>query len=506
VDLGADYARHDGLGLAELVRRGEVAPDELLDEALRRLERVDPTLNAVVHRMEPRARARAADPGDGPFAGVPFLLKDLLATVAGEPMRSGSRLYRGYRPPVDSEVVRRLERAGFLIFGKTSTPELGILPVTEPALFGPTRNPWDPDRTPGGSSGGSAAAVAAGVVPLASGGDGGGSIRIPASCCGLFGLKPGRGRVPTGPVEVEYWAGCVSEGVLTRSVRDGAAALDVLAGPDPGAPYHAPPPPDSFLAEAGRPPGRLRVAFTTRPPVAAKVHPDCAAAAADAARLLEELGHDVREAAPPFDGDAFARDFVVLLIGETAADVRDAEAATGRRARPGDLEPETAALALLAREVTAEDYAIALRRLKRTCRVAGRFFQDTDVLLTPTLARPPVPVGSLRPRGPEAVLLKALLRLRAGGVLKAMGALEKLATTAWSFSPFTPVWNVTGQPAMSVPLTWSAAGLPIGAHFVARQGEEGLLLRLAAQLEEARPWRDRRPRVHSDAPRPASRA
>lgn len=494
----AEYSRHDGLGLAALVRAGEVSPRDLVEEALARLEATNPRLNAVVRVRAEAARAEAARPLDGPFAGVPFLVKDLLATIQGEPTAGGSRLWRGRVADHDTEMVRRWRRAGLVILGRTSTPELGLLPVTEPEAYGPTRNPWDPSRTPGGSSGGSAAMVAAGVVPIASGGDGGGSIRIPASCCGLFGLKPTRGRTPTGPVAVDHWQGCAVEHVLTRSVRDSAAALDATHGPDPGAPYVAPPPARPFLEEVGAPPGRLRIAFTRRALLPAPgVDPACVAAVEAAARLCAELGHEVVEEHPPLDGDAFARAFVTMIIGETAAELRAAERDLGRPIRHHDVELGTHVLRLLGERYTAADFALAVRTLKATGRALAPFFERHDLLLTPTLAQPPLPIGSIGPRGAQRALLSALVRLGAGGALRGLGVLEEIAATAYAFAAFTAPFNATGQPAMSVPLHWTDGPrpLPIGVHFVARLGEEATLLRLAAQLEQARPWADRRPPV-----------
>ncbi|MCO5168955.1 MAG: amidase [Planctomycetes bacterium] len=485
-----DYADHDALGLAALVRAGQVSPRELVDEALARIEATNPRLNAVVAVRAAAARSEAQGPLEGPLAGVPFLVKDLLGALQGESTTCGSRLWRGHAAACDTELVRRWRRAGLIVVGRTSTPELGLLPVTEPEAYGPARNPWDPSRTPGGSSGGSAAMVAAGVVPLASGGDGGGSIRIPASCCGLFGLKPSRGRTPTGPEAVDHWQGCAVEHVLTRSVRDSAAVLDATHGPDPGAPYVAPPPPRPFLEEVGAPPGRLRIAFTRRPLLPAPgVHPECVAAVDEAAALCAELGHDVEEAHPPLDGDAFARAFVMMVIGEAAADLRAAERVLGRRVRHGDVEPGTHVLRLLAEAYSAADFALAVRDLKATGRVLAPFFARHDLLLTPTLATPPLEVGALTPRGAERALMMALTRLGAAGALRALGVLERLAATAYGFAAFTAPFNASGQPAMSVPLRWTPDGLPVGVQFAARLGEEGTLLRLAAQLEAARPWR-----------------
>lgn len=489
-----EYLSRDGLGLAQLVRSGQVTPGELLELALSRLDALDPILNAVVHRMERSARAEAADPNhDGPFGGVPFLVKDLGQTVRGEPMCAGSKFLADYVSDHDTELMHRYRRAGFVTFGKTNTPEFGLTPYTEPALFGPTRNPWDLSRTSGGSSGGSAAAVAAGIVPIASGGDGGGSIRIPASCCGLFGLKPSRGRVPTGPDAGEYWHGAVVEHVLTRSVRDSAAVLDAIHGADPGAPYLITNPERPFLDEVSRAPGRLRIAVTTHPFLGGSVHPDCRAALEDAAALLADLGHDVTEDAPEIDGRAFSLAFLSMVAAETAAELREAEVELGRRAKAGDLEPETWAITLLGGAMTAEQLSRALRYLGTTARTVGRFFERYDVLVTPTLAVPPFPIGALQPKPWERTLVELLGRLGSGRLIRAAGLLEQMAGQVFDAIPFTPVFNATGQPGMSVPLAWNDEGLPIGIQCVARLGEEQVLFRLAGQLEQARPWFDRLP-------------
>lgn len=489
-----EYASHDAVALATLVRTRQASPSELVEAAIERIEALNPRLNAVIHPMfeQARAAARAGVP-EGPFHGVPFLVKDLVSTVAGEPFRCGSRFLRDYRPPADSELVRRYRRAGLIIAGKTNTPEFGLTPFTEPERFGPTRNPWALDRTPGGSSGGSAAAVASGMVPMAGGGDGGGSIRIPASCCGLFGLKPSRGRVPTGPGIGEIWQGAVVEGVLTRSVRDSAALLDAVQGPDPGAPYWAPPPERPFSEELAREPGQLRIAFTTRPMMGRHVDPACVAAVEDVARLLQSLGHVVEEAAPAVDGPALSQAFLTMLCGELRGDIRDAEGLLGRRARAADFEPATWALALLGEQLTAAEFVQAVRFLERTSRQVGAFFEQWDMLLTPTLAMPPVPIGSLQPSRAERLQLGVLGKLRAGRLLRLGGVLQQAAEQVFEFIPWTPVFNVTGQPAMSVPLTWSAEGLPIGTHLVGRAADEARLFQLAAQLEVARPWFGRTP-------------
>lgn len=484
----------DGMALAELVRKGETTPGELLDGTLRRIEERNPALNALVRVLEGDARRSIAKGlPDGPFRGVPFLLKDLVAEVAGEPLACGSRFLSGYVSRADSELVRRYRAAGFVLAGKTSTPELGITPYTEPELFGPVRNPWDLSRTPGGSSGGSAAAVAARIVPAAHGGDGGGSIRIPASCCGLFGLKPTRGRTPCGPAVGEGWQGLVVDHVLTRTVRDSAAILDATAGPDPGAPCFPAPPERPWLEEVAREPGRLRIAFTAKPFLGSAVDPECVVGLHETVRLLEGLGHDVEGAAPSFDGEEFSLAFVKLLCGEVRSEVEEAAARMGRRPGARDLEPATWALAMLGKALSAEQFATAVRVLRVAGRRIGEFFEGYDVLLTPTLSRPPVPVGSLHLSGGEKRLVRFLARFDAGWLLDLAGILEPTAKKTFEFVPYTPPFNVTGQPAMSVPLHRTASGLPVGMQFVGRWGDEATLFRLAGQLEQARPWAALRP-------------
>jgi amidase len=465
----------DATAQADLVRRGEVRPLELVDAAIARIERLNPRLNAVVTPMFDLARAAAKGPLPvGPFSGVPFLLKDLLASYAGVPMTLGSRLFRHFVPDHDSELVARLKRAGLIIVGKTNTPEFGILPTTEPQLFGPTRNPWDTGRTTGGSSGGSAAAVASGMVPMAHANDGGGSIRIPASCCGLFGLKPTRARNPVGPDFGEVMSGLVCEHAVTRSVRDSAALLDATSGPDVGDPYWAPPPSRPFIQEVGADPGRLRIAFTTRAATGVPIHPDCVAGVDAAARLCEELGHEVVEGAPEVSGDLVARCFTALWSAGCAAPLEGMALLTGTPPSPDQLEPLTFALYNMGRSVTAPQYLLALQTLQGISRQVARFFLDVDVWLTPTLAEPPVVLGTFD--SPPEDSLRGFTR-------------------SASFVPFTPICNITGQPGMSVPLHWTAEGLPVGVHFVGRFGDEATLFRLAAQLEAAQPWASRRPPV-----------
>jgi len=469
----ADYTDYDGLGLAELVRSGEVTAGEVLEAAIERIEALNPKLNAVVTKVYDQARAAAARHDlEAPLAGVPFLLKDLGGALADVPLSAGSRFFAHVPAPVDAEIVVRHKRAGLMILGRTNTPEFGLSATTEPVLFGPTRNPWDPTRTAGGSSGGSAAAVAARLVPIAHASDGGGSIRIPAACCGLFGLKITRGRNSMAPYAGESIAGCSVEHVVSISVRDSAAVLDATAGPAPGDPYFAPPPARPFLEEVGADPGRLRIALATRAFTGAPVDPVCARAAEAAARLCEELGHVVEEATPGFDAAGLDQNFdLVFAVGATG-NIRLRARALGRELDASGFERVTWATIQQADQVSGPAYVQSVNRLHGISREIAPFFRTYDVLLTPALAEPPVKLG----------------------VIDMMSeSLDAYRERLWRFTPFTYPFNVTGQPAMSVPLAWSEEGLPIGVQFVGRYGDEATLFRLAAQLEAARPWADRRP-------------
>ena len=470
-----EIAHLDAIGQAELVRQGEVEAAELVEATIDRIERVNPVLNAVVTEMYDAARRLASGPlPDGPFAGVPFLLKDFLAEYKGVRFTEGSAFLRDYVPNEDSELVRRYRRSGLIVVAKTNAPELAIGATTEPRLFGPTHNPWDTDRTPGGSSGGAAAAVAAGVVPMAHGNDAGGSIRIPASCCGTFGLKPSRGRNPLGPHYGDMISGLVAEHALTRSVRDSAALLDATAGPAPGDPYWATPPLRPFLQEVGADPGRLRIAFTDTVPSGGDLHPDCVAAVRNAAELCAELGHEVVEATPVYDGEQVWQTFTTMISAGVAWAIDDWGRRTDRTPTEEFFEPLVWALAGRGRQLSAADYLLLVQDMQSIARQVVGFFSDYDVWLTSTLGEPPVPLGTLVYSGGDPFELR---RRQA------------------AFSPFTFITNITGQPAMSVPLHWSAQGLPVGTHYVSRPGDEATLFRLAAQLEAARPWSERRPPI-----------
>lgn len=466
----------DAMALAGLVREGEVTPLELVEAAIERCERLNPQLNAVVTPMYDLARAAAQGPlGKGTFAGVPFLLKDLLATYQGVRLTAGSALLKDFVADRDSELVRRQKKAGLITIGKTNTPEWGLMPTTEPVLLGRASNPWDLSRTPGGSSGGSAAAVAAGIVPLAHGNDGGGSIRIPSSCCGLFGLKPTRARNPLGPGFGDLMSGLVVEHALTRSVRDSAALLDATAGPELGDPYWAPPPARPFLQEVGADPGQLRIAFSTRNLFGFEVHADCQAAVRQAAVLCAELGHEVTEAEPSLSQQGYLPlVFGVIWAAGLACTLEGIARLTGQPIQEEQVEPMTWALYQRGRECSAADYLLAVTTAQRVAREIAPFFVQHDLWLTPTLALPPRPLGWHDPTPDDP--LRGWRR-------------------SAQFAPFTATCNLTGQPAMSVPLYWNQEDLPIGSHFVGRFGDEATLFRLAAQLEQARPWAGRRPPV-----------
>jgi amidase len=476
-----DLSRMDATDQAALVRSNQASPLELVDAAIAAIEKLNPELNAVIHPLFDRARAEAAGPlPDGPFKGVPFLLKDLGAVLDGTPFSEGSAFAGDYvTRGGDQELTARFRAAGFVICGKTNTPEFGILPTTEPHRFGATRNPWDPTRTTGGSSGGSAAAVASGMVPVAHANDGGGSIRIPASACGLVGLKPTRGRVSLAPRYGDVTSGLVCEHVVSRSVRDSAAILDATSGPVPGDPYAAVAPRFGTFAEAAfRPPERLRIALMVDSPVGSVVHLDCVAAARSAAALCESLGHEVVEPKLAVDGDQLLEHFINVWSAGTAWTMLDWEERIGRLATPDDVEALTWAMVSMGRALDAGHYLKSVEELQKMGRQMAAFFDDNgvDLLLTPTLGQPPVPLGSFEPT-PENPL---------NGLF-----------VAGDFVPFTPVFNATGQPAISVPLSNNPDGLPIGVQFVARTGDEETLLSVAGQLEQAAPWADRVPRIHA---------
>jgi amidase len=467
---------------SERVRRGEIKPLELVDAAIDRAERLEPRLAAIVSRQFDRARAEAVAPelSETRFRGVPYLLKDLGAYLDGDPCYSGMAALKraDFREKGDSYFAGRLRASGLLSLGRTNSPELGLLPTTEPDSVGPSHNPWKLSHSPGGSSGGSAAAVAAGVVPVAHASDGGGSIRIPASHCGLVGLKPTRGRNSFGPSLGERWAGFSSEGFVTRSVRDTAALLDVVAGPMPGDPYAATPPARPYLDEVGVDPGRLRLGFMRRAPREGEIDAECVMAVEAAARLLAGLGHEVEESHPPaLDDPEAVRGFLTVVSANIAYALGATGRKLGRTLGEGDVEPLTWAVAESGRAISAADYVAALvANHAHTRQLASWWEAGFDVLVTPTCAAPPPPLGHFagEPDNPLAGYLRAA-----------------------PYGAFTMQFNLSGQPAVSLPLHWTPEELPVGVQLVAASGREDLLIQLAAQLEQAQPWAGRIPQAHA---------
>jgi amidase len=480
--MSDDYLTRPATEQAAAIRAGEVSSRELVEESLRAIVALNDELNAFVTTAAERAleEADAIEPGDErPLAGVPIAIKDLIALTEGIRTTHGMEAMGDWVPDHDSATVRKLRAAGAIVVGKTNTPELGILPVTEPDRFGPTRNPWDTSRTPGGSSGGSGAAVAAGMVSLAHGNDGGGSIRIPASCCGLVGLKPSRGRVSWAPDWTEGAIGLPTDGCLSRTVLDTATTLDLIAGYEPGDSFLVPPPSRPFVDTArAADPGKLRMAFTLEAPNGAPVDPDCQQAVKDVVELLQELGHEVDAADLPAD-EGYVENFVKVWVGATGEELHTFERWLGGPLDRSKIEPLTAQMEEIANAQSGTDLLIAMDYLRRLSRVVLAFWEDHDVLITPTLAGPPIEIGALRPAEGEPPI-------------------QMLINSA-SWVPFTPVFNVTGQPAISLPLHQSRQGLPVGVQFVGPPAGEEMLIALAAQLEQARPWAERRPPVHVSA-------
>ena len=480
--MAKDLSLLDLTAQAELVRRGELKPLELVEAAIARAEALEPSLNAIVSRQFDRARSQAASAElpDGPFRGVPFLLKDLGAYLDGDPVYCGMAALKqaDWRESGEAHFAGKLRRAGLVSIGRTNTPELGLAPTTEPDAFGASSNPWKVSHSPGGSSGGSAAAVAAGVVAAAHASDGGGSIRIPANHCGLVGLKPSRGRNSFGPGIGERWAGCSCEGVVSRSVRDTAALLDVTSGPMPGDPYAAAPPPRPFSAELGVDPGRLRIGLMDVAPRAGELHPDCELAARNAGKLLESLGHHVELSYPKAMDDPQGVIAYVKIVGANIAMALDAWGEKiGRKLGEEDVEPLTWAMAEQARKLSAPDYIETVSREHLHGRNLAAWWEEGyDLLLTPTCAEPPPRLGQLAIDRSNPL----------GSYLKAA-----------PFGAYTLHFNLSGQPGISLPLHWNDDGLPIGVQLVAAYGREDLLIRVASQLEKAEPWAAKLPPLHA---------
>lgn len=471
--MGDEFTGYDALGLAALVKRRKVSPTELLDVAIARSETTNPKFNFLAREhYELGRQAIAAGLPQGPLTGVPWLIKDLNTYIEGTVTGQGSRFYKDNRAAVSSEIVRRYQRAGLVIFGKSTTPELGLTGTTESLASGATRNPWNAEHIAGGSSGGAAAAVAAGVIPAAHATDGGGSIRIPASCCGLFGLKPSRGRTPMGPLRTEGWGGLSAHHAVSWSVRDSAALLDAVQGPEPGSRYAAPTPERPFLEEVKRNPGKLRIALWLTTPGGTPVDPEVLDAARATASLCESLGHHVEEAGPKIDAGAMANASFVLMGASVAAELDDRAKAMGVALDTTLVEPVTLAFRELGAKFSATDWVRANNALQVAAVAIARFMADYDLILTPTLGVVPPKLGTIH-------------------------LAQDFQTFVRNITPFTPwtgLFNQTGQPSMSVPLAMSKSGLPIGSMFTARYGDEATLFRLAGQLEQAQPWFNRRPK------------
>lgn len=469
----AEYEQYDALGLADLVRRKEVTPDELLEAAIERVEARNPAVNAVIMKLYDYGRKAIADGlPDGPFRGVPFLMKDLTSPVAGVRMTRGSRFFADTPPsPADSEHVKRLKRAGLVIFGRTNTCELGLSLTCEPQLHGPTRNPWNVAHISGGSSGGAAAAVGARMLPMAHASDGFGSIRAPAACCGLVGLKPTRSRNTFAPFSGEGLGGVSTEHAVTLSIRDSAALLDATRGAGPGDPYVAPPPAGPYLKEAGANPAKLKIAWTAAAPNGAKVDPECLRLLAETVKLCADLGHHVEERDPEIDRAAVVPTFLTLASANTVVNLAGHPTA-GRPAREGEVERITWLTAKMGENISAPDYVRATQTAHRLGRQMAAFHAQWDVLLTPGLSSPAVKLGWLD---------------------MMMDDVNEYWRRVFTFSPFTVWFNLTGQPGLMLPLDQSAGGLPLAVQLVGRFGDEATLIRLGAQLESARPWFGRKP-------------
>lgn len=481
----SEYLRYDAVALADLIRRKEVSAREVCEAAIERAATVNDKLNAICYPQFSDALGQTY-PSDGTFSGVPMLLKDLAQEQQGQPCTFGSRGLKNNIAPQDSEYVRRARAGGLVFLGRTATPEFGLKAVTESKLWGASRNPWNTELTPGGSSGGSGAAVAAGIVPMAGANDGGGSIRIPAAYNGLFGLKPSRGRISSGPFTGEAWTGASTDHVVTRTVRDSAAMLDVLSGPAVGDPFIITPPSAPYAQLMQQAPRRLKIGVFTSSPYGTDVARECVDAVEDTARVLTALGHEVEYARPEFDGMALARCYLGIYFGEVSTLMDKAKSEFG--ARDEDFELDTRLLAMLGRSMPLPDYVRRRQQWNDFARALGAFFQGYDMYLCPTAGQLPARIGELDTPGHLQLAARLMLMLKAGKLVHRSGQVDQMALESLARTPFTQLANLTGTPAMSVPMYWTAAGLPVGVQFGAPHGDEATLLQLAAQLEEASPW------------------
>ena len=484
-----EYRKHDAVALAELIKKKEVTSAELLDIAIKRAEEVNPKINSVVTKLYDRAKEQLnqVDP-TAAFAGVPYLIKNLGPQLKGTGYTCGSRILKDNISGQNSEVTNRMLKAGLVIFGKTNTPEFGLTPFTESELYGSCNNPWNLEHTTGGSSGGSAAAVSAGIVPFASANDGGGSIRIPASCCGLFAMKPSRGRVTLGPEYGEGWGGAVCEGVVSRSVRDSALYYDLVNGSSDGDPYVVQKPERPFADEVKLPVGKLKIGYSLEQPITLKQDEENIKAIELTVKLLHELGHEVEEVKLPYKKELLTEILYTMVYGETSATLDYIGEGRGSKPKRHEVEPNTWLLYKLGKSFSANDFSFAKLKWNDACRVIAKFHQQYDLLLTPTLGMKPFKTGALQNSAFEQAGLRAMNALGISTVVKYTGLIEKTAEKIFGWIPYAPLANITGQPSMTVPLYWSNDDLPIGVMFTGKLNDEATLFRLAAQLEKAKPW------------------
>lgn len=485
------FRDYDATALAGLVRAGEVAPTELVNQAITEIERINPKLNAVTCKMYDQAHKQSQGELDGPFAGVPMLLKDMYQEVEGEPMTFGSQAYQDNRATEDSYYVRQMRRAGFVFLGYTNVPEFALMAVTEPIHTGPTRNPWNLEVTPGGSSGGSAAAVAAGMVPLAGASDGGGSIRIPAAYCGLFGLKPTRGRTPVGPQFSRHWQGASVSHVITKSVRDSAAVLDALVMEERGRAFLAPRFDSNYMDVLYQPLDHsLNIAYSIASPLGTEVDSACCQAVLETVRLFESLGHNVIEKVAPVDGRQIAKSYMTMYFGEVGAELMALESVLGRKVTRKDVEPVTWLLGVLGKTTCAAEFVMSLREWDKAAAQMEAFHETYDLYMTPTTAMLPAKIGELAPTVMERALITIVDKIGIAKGLQKIGLVDTLVETSLKRTPFTQLANLTGQPAMSVPMYRTADGLPVGVQVMAARGREDLLLQVALLLEQTPQWLD----------------
>lgn len=492
----AEYDQADALSLVHLVNSGQISATELCETAIARANSVNTAINAIITPLFQQARNKAqqANYSDAFLAGVPFLVQDIGSQLAGARQTNGSQALMDFIPDEDDELIKRWKFTGLNILGKTNVSEFALQMVSESATFGACHNPWHLEHT-SGVCGGSAAAVAAGIVPLAGASDSSGSIRIPASCCGLFGLKPSRGRVPNGPYNPEHWFGATVQHVITRSVRDSALLLDLETGPELNAPYFLPPPEHSFRSEADCDPGRLRIGFSVQHPLNLSVDPEVVNAVQDAAHLLESLGHHVEEVPLPYNGKAVANAYLMMCSAVASTETSKLSHILGRPAHSKDVEPLTWLFNMMGHRYSTADFALSRQSWSDHALAMAQYHQEYDVLLTPTLATPPMNIGQLDPKPIEQLLLQYTQQINTDPISKHSELMEQIASELLAQTPYTQIANLTGQPAMSVPLYWSSDGLPIGIQCIAPFACEDLLFSLAGQLERAKPWMQRRPHM-----------